>query len=282
MGHDPRVPLRLVVASLLILAAACPDEQNASVSVAFRARVGAEPFECGATYGGLGTAASDVVVRDFRMYVHDVSLVRSDGVAVPIALDESGPYQHSGVAFLDFSAGAGAECDDPTAETNAVVTGQIPEGVYDGISFVVGIPFEINHANNATAPPPLNVTSMYWDWFAGYKFIRVDGEEAGGNGVLLHLGSTGCTPGGMGGVGACTNENRPEITLSTFNPEGHAVIVDLAGLFAGSDLETSGDGATACMAEPENADCGPMFGALGLPFGGTPGPEQTVFRVEAR
>jgi uncharacterized repeat protein (TIGR04052 family) len=272
--------LRVFGVSLLFLAAACPSEEDAPVSIAFRATVGADPYVCGSTYSGVGTGTSDVIFRDFRLYVHDVSLVRSDGVAVPIALDESSLYQHAGVALLDFSAGGGAECGDHSAETNQIVSGSIPEGVYDGVSFVVGIPFEINHANNATAPAPLNVTSMYWDWFAGYKFVRAEAQTPDAMGALMfHLGSTGCA-GTAGAITGCTEENRPTIELSTFNPEGHAIDVDLAAIFAGSDAVL--DGGAACMSETDNPHCGPMFGAIGLPFAGAPAAQQTVFRVEAR
>jgi uncharacterized repeat protein (TIGR04052 family) len=283
MGHDPRVLRAFGTLASVLVCFGCSDDAGAPVSVVFRAVVGSEPYACGATYSGLGTGTADVAIRDFRMYVHDVSLVRSDGTAVPIALDESSLYQHSGVAFLDFSAKMDADCDDPTVETNTVVTGIIPEGAYDGVSFVVGIPFELNHADNAVAPAPLNVSSMYWDWNAGYKFVRIDGTTSEGDGEpRVHLGSTGCMADGSGGIASCTHENRPAISLDSFNPEGHTIAVDLAALFAGSNLDTNAaTTAPGCMSEPDDPDCEPLFAALGLPFEGAP-QTQTFFRVEAR
>jgi len=115
---------------------------------------------------------------------------------------------------------------------NSTLTGTAPQGDYTGISFEVGVPFELNHADPTLAAPPMNLTSMFWNWRAGYRFMRVDlvtaspastsgespaanstiktnakhaasqhkemkshGQKSGhsqGRGWSMHVGSTGC------------------------------------------------------------------------------------------
>ena len=59
------------------------------------------------------------------------------------------------------------------------------------------------------------------------------------------------------------------------------VVVDLASLLAGSDLEHNAPGSPVlCMSDPEDLDCAPIFQNLGLPFGQRPGGVQTFLRAE--
>jgi len=45
--------------------------------------VGSEKFACGRTYSGVGTTASKLSPRDFRFYVHNVTLIDDTGTAAP-------------------------------------------------------------------------------------------------------------------------------------------------------------------------------------------------------
>ena len=255
-----------------------------SVSVAFSAQVGTEDFSCGGTYAGVGLGSGTITLRDLRFYVHNVRLVRDDSVEVPLQLDETSPFQANGVALLDFEAGgAGTGCGGGTPETHTTLTGTVPAGSYQGLRFLVGVPFDQNHQDAAVAAPPLNSTSMFWNWNGGYKFIRIDGESDGGDGEpRLHLGSTGCDGDpASGGVTQCTNANRPDVDLPGVRPEGSTVTFDLAELFADSDLDTNTeDTPPGCMGAPIDPECGPIFAKLGLPFGAAAAGAQSVFSVD--
>jgi hypothetical protein len=58
------------------------------------------------------------------------------------------------------------------------------------LSFVVGVPslvrdkdgkdVVLNHSNFATAPAPLDLQSMSWNWQAGRKFIKIEVDPEGG------------------------------------------------------------------------------------------------------
>ena len=79
-------------------------------------------------------------------------------------------------------------------------------------------------------------------------------------GYWVHLGSTGCTPVG------CAAANRPDVDLKDFDPARDTVVVDLAALLDGANIDV---GAT-CMSGAESAACAPLFTNCGLPFGARP------------
>ncbi len=256
--------------SLSLLLAACGGPAT-DVSVSFEGLVGGAPAACGSTYSGLGTTASELELADFRLYVHDVRLVTSDGREVPVALAQDGEWQHEDLALLDFEDG-GAGCESGSPETNTTIRGTVEDaGPFTGIRFRLGVPFELNHGDASTAPAPLNRVAMFWNWNGGYKFIRVDGRTTGQPmGWRLHLGSTGCDGDGRGNVSGCTAENRADVALDGFDPTTQAVTVDLADVLTGADLDTDLGGAPGCMSGADDMDCAPIFDALGLPFAGTP------------
>lgn len=143
------------------------------VTINFEAWVGDEEFACGQSYDNVGISKSTVTPTDFRFYVSDVALVDEDGNAFPIELEQDGKWQYQNVALLDFEDGSNA-CDNGTAETRSMVVGTIPEGDYTSLQFSLGVPKKLNHEDAAIAPSPLNLTSLWWNWQGGYKFLRVD------------------------------------------------------------------------------------------------------------
>lgn len=145
------------------------------VAINFEAWVGDREFSCGESYENIGTAESTITPTDFRFYVSNVALIDEDGNAVPLELEQDGKWQHEKVALLDFEDGTNA-CDNGTAETRTMVVGTVPEGNYESLQFTMGVPEKLNHEDAAIAPSPLNLTSMWWNWQGGYKFLRVDLE----------------------------------------------------------------------------------------------------------
>lgn len=105
----------------------------------------------------------------------------------------------------------------------------------------------------------------------------------------MHLGSTACKPkgamamsghGGHGQAGmrpaeTCDNPNRVRITLASFDPAKQTILADLKALLSQSNVDANQpDSALGCMAAADDADCAPIFAALGLTG------QQRFFRAE--
>src|SRR5262249_11121794 len=95
------------------------------VTVRVRAQVGAAPFACCQTYASMGQEATPITPRDFRLYAHDVELIRDDGVHVPLTLVQDGTWQYQSTVLLDFEDFTGG-CADGTPETNTSIRGSVP------------------------------------------------------------------------------------------------------------------------------------------------------------
>ncbi len=258
----------------------CSDSDAEPITLSFTGVVGAEDFVCGESYDGLGSSNTSLTLTDFRLYVSNLRLVDRDGNETPLLLEQDGKWQHEGVALLDFENGCG---DMGNADLNSTVRGTAPPGDYVGVRFHLGVPFAHNHANSATAPAPLNLSSMFWNWQGGYKFLRVD--SAGmvmASGWRFHLGSTDCQGDAMnGGVTSCNNANRPSVELRSFEHASDTIAVDLEMLMNQADLEQSDMGLPdGCMSGGADAACAPYFANLGIDFGGATAPAQTFFRVQ--
>lgn len=251
-----------------------PDLQSGPVPVviSWKAVVGSKPFACGQSYSGIG--GETVKPADFRLYVQDLALLTTAGTAVPVSLTPDGKWQTTDVALLDFEDRTG-DCTG-TAETNTELRGTVPMPLTNvsGLRFTVGVPFSQNHQDRAVAPPPLNLSAMFWSWQSGYRFVRVEGKTNAGT-YVLHLGSTGCQKDAGGQVTGCTSPNRDTVTLSGFELGTRRVVIDLAALLAGSNLASAAE----CHSQSDAAECAPYFKALGIPFMGQTA-TQSVFRIE--
>lgn len=274
-------------------------QQDGKVTIRFAAQVGDKPFACGDSYDGIGATRSRVTPSDFRFYVSDVQLVDASGKSVPLALEQDGRWQHANVALLDFENRTGP-CLTGTNETRDVIVGTAPAGNYRGLRFTLGVPFGLNHADSTIAPSPLNLTSLFWNWQAGYKFLRIDlatsgrpqdmkpgdmprfGDRAASNrlGFAIHLGSTQCAADGTNKApSACANPNRPTVEFPAFDPARNIVIADLKSVLEGVDVDTNqADSPAGCMSTPTDGDCNPLMRNFGLTFAGAGG-SQKFFRV---
>ena len=151
------------------------QSKTQKVKINFEALVDDEEFKCGESYEKVGSSKSTVTPTDFRFYVSDVALIDEDGNVVPVELQQDGVWQYQNVALLDFENGKD-DCDNGTSDTRTKVVGTVPEGDYESLQFTLGVPKKLNHEDAAIAPSPLNLTSMWWNWQGGYKFLRVDLE----------------------------------------------------------------------------------------------------------
>ncbi len=257
------------------------------VTIRFAAMVGSRPAACGIIYEGLGTESSTLSLNDYRFFVSNVRLIAADGTEVPVELAQDGIWQYANVALLDFEDGTGLCSQTGTAEMNDKIIGSVPEGEYSGIIFDLGVPFELNHLDTATAPAPLNLPAMWWNWRFGYKFVRIDMQTPQSQTPqwFIHLGSTGCdaADGSTPPAEPCANPNLPIVRLEGFNPLRNFIVADLEELLMGVNLNESTPMPPGCMSGAEDPDCVGLFPGFGLDLATGLTLEdnsQTFFRVE--
>ncbi|MEO1102626.1 MAG: MbnP family copper-binding protein, partial [Pseudomonadota bacterium] len=166
----------MLTCALAILTAQAHADETITINVI--GEFSGLPFSCAQTYQDVGVSGSTVEVADYRLFISDVALVMADGARVPLTLDQDGAWQFGPVALIDFEDGTGA-CTNGTAETNTTITGTAPADEYTGLAFSVGVPFDLNHGDPTLAASPLNLTAMFWNWRAGYKFVKLDIATAG-------------------------------------------------------------------------------------------------------
>jgi len=274
-----KTPLAMLYLPILLIGMGCDSDQTSNdggvagsqqVRIDFLGQVGSEAYECGSTYAGLGLGPSELTPSDFRLFISEVELLDESGIGHAVSLDQDGKWQFDNVALLDFDNG----CAGGNTDQNSAVLGNVESGTYVGIRFTLGVPFEHNHIDSSTAPAPLSLTSMFWGWQQGYKFVRIEGASSGLPGWRFHLGSTGCNGDARGNVTMCSEPNRATIELVGFDPTSVPIVVDLASLVSGSDLEEDTGGAEGCMGSLGDPECAAFFNTVGLSAGST----QVFFR----
>ena len=257
--------------------------QTTPVTLSFKAKVGTADFQCGQTYTNQGSTNESVTPQDLRMYVQDVRLVDANGKSVPVTLDTRAPWQTPAIAYLDFEDGTG-QCKNGNPDLNAKITGTVPTGSYKSVVFTVGVPEVLDHADPLGAPAPL-VESMTWGWLYGYRFLIAEmistsaaTSDAGVGIGLLHLGSVGCDTKPDAGVDAgvtCTQANRAEVRLEGFAPGTSTIVLDVAKIFATTDLKAPNE----CHSFGDA--CPSMFASVGLKYeDGSQLSTQTAFHLE--
>jgi uncharacterized repeat protein (TIGR04052 family) len=233
---------RLGFIALLVVLAAC--ERERPVTIEFRAEADGVPIRC---------VAGGRALTDLRFYVHDVALIGADGEPAPVRMDDAAPWQTERLALIDLEDGEGA-CDSGSPNVRGLITGHARIEEYSGLTFTLGVPFDLNHANPVEAKAPLDQTVMHWHWLAGYKFMRA-GLLEDGRQTWVHIGSTGCK-GRVGAIEGCDRPNRIAVGIPGFDPDADVVAVDLGALFKGRDGDES------CMSEPQNPTCDAIFANL--------------------
>lgn len=236
-----------------------------SVEIQFAARAGSEDILCQKMENVLaGTSNAHPEFTDVRMYISEISLVNSEGETVLVTLDQDQKWQYQNVALLDFEDGTGS-CANGNSDTNSTVKGTVPEGVYTGIKFTLGVPAELNHLgiDGDDAVSPLDTMGMNWSWQNGHKHLRMDVK-----GWNIHIGTTGCEV-----VDADTEvvdcasarNNRPVYQFDNFNAATETIVLDYLQLVAQSDIAVNQENTPiGCMSAGSDADCAGVFNNLGL------------------
>ncbi len=263
--------------------AAAPAKQQ-PVTIAFALTADGKEVGCGASLPNLGSGHVEAKLHDARLYVYGVKLIDSKGARAPVALSRN-DWQYADLALLDFkdARGGGAPCSESAPAKNTTITGTAPQGSYVGLEFSVGVPVEgqaegktvsLNHSAMETAPPPLDIATMAWNWQGGRKFmlievdpptpiVKADGSKA--KTWMVHLGSNGCKGNpATGEIVSCAHQNRFTVTFDRFNAKTQQVNFDLTALFRDSDLLVDKGGAVGRMTALDDPECPAVFRALGL------------------
>lgn len=267
-----RAPILLLAAAGLAACSTVPaDDATQPVALSFELTSAGRPAVCGKPLGPLGTAKTAAKLHDARFYVQDVALLDAAGKATPVKLTQN-QWQNGPTALLDFEDASGGCVGTPAL--NKTVAGMVPPGKYVGASFTVGVPPTQNHSSVEKAGAPLDSAAMAWSWQAGRKFIKIEVDPKGGvrkpDGTkaptwFLHLGSTECAGNpAKGETASCKRSNRVPVVFPAFDPATQAVRLDLASLFAASNIAKDQGAAVGCMSAATDADCPPVFGRLGL------------------
>jgi uncharacterized repeat protein (TIGR04052 family) len=279
---------RIAVAAGLLIAAVgaaqAASGKTQPVAISFAITADGKEVGCGAPLADLGSGRLAAKLHEARFYVYGFKLVDSKGGRTPVALTQS-EWQYGDVALLDFkdARGGNAPCTESNPAKNTTIVGAVPAGSYVGLEFSIGAPVEtivdgkpvpINHSNVETAPPPLDVVGMAWNWQAGRRFVTIEVDplspvvKADGSKTrswMVHIGSTGCKGNpATGEIVACARENRFAVSFDRFDPKTQRVELDFTRLFEKSDLLADKGGAVGCMSGPDDPECPAIFEALGL------------------
>ena len=272
------------------------------VALDFAAYSGTTPVACGSAVTGLGSGSTDAQIKDFRLYVSNVKLLKADGSEVPLTLGANDDWNLTsgvnGLTLIDLEDGTGS-CAGGTVATNATIRGTVPAGSYVGAKMTMGVPFALNHSDYATATKPLDIQAMAWSWQSGRKFAKIEvTDPAGATGTWVaktfnfHLGSTGCTGNPANGdTVACAAPNRMDFTLAGFDPANQKIAIDVKALVASTDITINQAGAPGCMSGGTDPECLHVFESLaidwradgtgtGLPVNG--GAAQTLLKAMAK
>jgi uncharacterized repeat protein (TIGR04052 family) len=272
----------VVGATVASLAAGAPNRQP--IAINFALTNDGKQVGCAAPLPNLGSGRVEAKLREARFYVSDVKLIDKKGGRTPVALAQN-DWQYADLALIDFkdARGGNAPCSPSNPAKNAAITGTAPAGSYVGLEFSVGVPVEsqiegkaigLNHSNVETAPPPLDIQAMAWNWQAGRKFLLVEVDPQGlvakadgskAKTWMVHLGSSGCKGNpATGEIVSCTHPNRFTVTLDRFDARTEQVALDLTTLFKDSDISVDKGGAVGCMTALDDPECPALFKAMGL------------------
>lgn len=252
---------------------------------------------CNTPIPNLGSVPTTASLTDLRVYLTDIRLVDTSGASVPVTLTPNTWQYINGndsVVLIDLEDGQSACGAEGTLETNAVIRGTVPAGTYTGFRATVGVPQRLSHSDVMASSAPLDLMAMGWSWQAGRKFVKVELNPTGGvttPGTLgattvstwnLHLASTDCT-GPNDGTATCAKRNLAQISLP-LDTTTQQIAIDLAEMFATTDIRTNRNDAVGCMSATTDLDCTSIFAKFGIDLAtstatATP---QSVFRTIAK
>lgn len=173
--------LFLSFALLAFFASGCKEESNTVTppptptdeTVSFKLRIegvfGTTPFALNQPY--VNAAQDTVRFTMAKFYLSEISVIDTLGRSIPVRVVDTTntvTIDNQTVTLLDY-----ANAQNGTFE----LTLRAKPGLYRGMKFRVGVPFDLNHRDASVQPRPLNVDQgMFWTWNSGYIFHRLEGN----------------------------------------------------------------------------------------------------------
>lgn len=254
----------LAVITLLVLGLFLLSEyfqKNSSTNIIFTPMYDYISLNCQASFFHLDNQGTEISNRQkwqyqqLQFFIHNIEVKTKQNNWQPWLMTTNS-HQSNNVALL------GEVCNEIHKQSYwelELISLAKPEDITD-IRFTLGIPFSLNHLNPLTQPSPLNMSSMFWGWQGGHKFMRIELISKNDD-WLFHLGSTGCKA--LSPVrapkGECLQPNRALVSLP-FTKKTTNIEVNLAVLFHDLVLKRK----NSCQSSPNEKSCKALFENLGL------------------
>lgn len=254
------------------------DDGPKTVTIDFSAVAGNTPISCASNLTDLGTTNAAGTVKDLRFYISNVRLVKRNGGEQALTLAATDDFNASkgadSVTLIDLEDKTGS-CADGTTAMNTRIKGTVPAGDYVGVKMTLGVPFAMNHTDQAAdvsvTPAVINNAvhpGMAWSWAGGRKFTKIEVTNAAWTAptFTVHLGSTGCTGTNpsAGLVDSCARPDRLDFGFASFDPDTQKIAVDVKSLLSANDVTVNAGGASGCMSGATDPECSAIFDALSL------------------
>lgn len=166
--------LALVIA--LVTFPACESEEVVSVptdqgviEIRFYPKFGTDVLALNTEYMNAGS--DNISFTEIRLLISEVALIDTSGAEIPVQQDQVMAGTTPNVWLLDLASNE--------FTTNGYVSLKVlgDPGLYRGVKFSVGLPFDLNHRDVSTQLPPLGPNSgLYWAWNPGYIFHMIVGK----------------------------------------------------------------------------------------------------------
>lgn len=152
--------LSILLPVIFLMTISCNKDEEGSLTIHFQSVLDGEPVEM---FKGIPLIDSyDIQFKHISLLVSDLQL-----------LSASGNHYLRDVALVDMSFD-----DLASAEQGfALHIDGIPAETYDGISFNIGVPEDLNAMVPADFPSssPLSKTGYYWEAWDSYIFMKIEG-----------------------------------------------------------------------------------------------------------
>ncbi|AZQ83270.1 metallo-mystery pair system four-Cys motif protein [Colwellia sp. Arc7-635] len=222
-----------------------------------------ESLNCQSTFTA-GQENNTWFIEQFQFFISDIQFGSDSSGWQPAKLSKTA-FQTGGTALLGTNCSTAQKDITSTNQGNWKIefAADMVMNERNRIRFTLGVPFESNHLNPISQQSPLNLSSMFWVWQTGHKFLRL--ELAGNNKQwLFHLGSTGCHSASVmrAPKKACRYPNRFDFDIPIANNDDGQLIlnVDLAALLQDVSLTTTSN----CQSEADSVNCQQLFSNLSL------------------
>lgn len=276
--HFTLATLTLAAVTALTACGGGGDDAPKSVSIDFAAVAGTTPINCASSLSDLGTTNAQGTLQDLRFYVSNVKLVKRGGGEEALQLAATDDFNATkgsdSVTLIDLEDKTGNCAGTPAMNTS--IKGTVPAGDYVGVKMTLGVPFSMNHTDQAadTSVTPAVINNavnpgMAWSWAGGRKFTKIEVTNSAAwtaPTFTVHLGSTGCTGTNpaAGQVDSCSRPNRLDFGFASFNPDTQKVAVDVKALLSANDVTVNAGGPGGCMSGATDPECSAIFDALSL------------------